>query len=116
MLITLNLILVYLITSTNTDICIDFVIKSHDHLNMEAKIAYTLLDAGSAIFSGLLYSLGMNYECMNFSQLTDGVSFSCFITGTSFSPQENSHNHSSLHSSNSHSNPSKTTDTVRIDS
>uniref|UniRef100_A0A8D0ACR1 WW domain-containing adapter protein with coiled-coil n=1 Tax=Sander lucioperca TaxID=283035 RepID=A0A8D0ACR1_SANLU len=31
--------------------------------------------------------------------------------GTSFSPQENSHNHSSLHSSNSHSNPSKTSDT-----
>uniref|UniRef100_A0A8P4GG33 WW domain containing adaptor with coiled-coil a n=1 Tax=Dicentrarchus labrax TaxID=13489 RepID=A0A8P4GG33_DICLA len=32
--------------------------------------------------------------------------------GTSYSPQENSHNHSSLHSSNSHSNPSKTSDTV----
>uniref|UniRef100_A0A3P8PEH7 WW domain-containing adapter protein with coiled-coil n=1 Tax=Astatotilapia calliptera TaxID=8154 RepID=A0A3P8PEH7_ASTCA len=31
--------------------------------------------------------------------------------GTSYSPQENSHNHSSLHSSNSHSNPSKTSDT-----
>uniref|UniRef100_H3CTH9 WW domain-containing adapter protein with coiled-coil n=1 Tax=Tetraodon nigroviridis TaxID=99883 RepID=H3CTH9_TETNG len=31
--------------------------------------------------------------------------------GTSFSPQENSHNHSSLHSANSHSNPSKTSDT-----
>ncbi|KAL3040820.1 hypothetical protein OYC64_011749 [Pagothenia borchgrevinki] len=31
--------------------------------------------------------------------------------GTSFSPQENSLNHSSLHSSNSHSNPSKTSDT-----
>lgn len=31
--------------------------------------------------------------------------------GTSFSPQENSHNHSSLHSSNSHPNPSKTSDT-----
>ncbi|KAK5877282.1 hypothetical protein CesoFtcFv8_024804 [Champsocephalus esox] len=31
--------------------------------------------------------------------------------GTSFSPQENPHNHSSLHSSNSHSNPSKTSDT-----
>uniref|UniRef100_A0AAY3ZU87 WW domain-containing adapter protein with coiled-coil n=1 Tax=Denticeps clupeoides TaxID=299321 RepID=A0AAY3ZU87_9TELE len=31
--------------------------------------------------------------------------------GTSYSPQENSHNHSSLHSSNSHSNPSKTADT-----
>uniref|UniRef100_A0A8C9V5I4 WW domain-containing adapter protein with coiled-coil n=1 Tax=Scleropages formosus TaxID=113540 RepID=A0A8C9V5I4_SCLFO len=30
--------------------------------------------------------------------------------GTSCSPQENSHNHSTLHSSNSHSNPSKTTD------
>ncbi|CAH2282202.1 WW domain-containing adapter with coiled-coil isoform X2 [Pelobates cultripes] len=30
--------------------------------------------------------------------------------GTSFSPQENSHNHSALHSSNSHSNPSKTSD------
>ncbi|XP_014884563.1 WW domain-containing adapter protein with coiled-coil isoform X3 [Poecilia latipinna] len=33
-------------------------------------------------------------------------------TGPSYSPQENSHNHSSLHSSNSHSNPSKTSDTV----
>ncbi|XP_032407369.1 WW domain-containing adapter protein with coiled-coil isoform X1 [Xiphophorus hellerii] len=32
--------------------------------------------------------------------------------GPSYSPQENSHNHSSLHSSNSHSNPSKTSDTV----
>ncbi|XP_017157490.1 WW domain-containing adapter protein with coiled-coil isoform X2 [Poecilia reticulata] len=32
-------------------------------------------------------------------------------TGPSYSPQENSHNHSSLHSSNSHSNPSKTSDT-----
>uniref|UniRef100_A0A8C5QC70 WW domain-containing adapter protein with coiled-coil n=1 Tax=Leptobrachium leishanense TaxID=445787 RepID=A0A8C5QC70_9ANUR len=32
--------------------------------------------------------------------------------GTSFSPQENSHNHSALHSSNSHSNPSKTSDTA----
>ncbi|XP_056155402.1 WW domain-containing adapter protein with coiled-coil isoform X2 [Lampris incognitus] len=31
--------------------------------------------------------------------------------GTSYSPQENSHNHSSLHSSNSHSNPGKTSDT-----
>uniref|UniRef100_A0A671YLL3 WW domain-containing adapter protein with coiled-coil n=1 Tax=Sparus aurata TaxID=8175 RepID=A0A671YLL3_SPAAU len=31
--------------------------------------------------------------------------------GTSYSPQENSHNHSSLHSSNSHSNPSKNSDT-----
>uniref|UniRef100_A0A3B3UVS7 WW domain-containing adapter protein with coiled-coil n=1 Tax=Poecilia latipinna TaxID=48699 RepID=A0A3B3UVS7_9TELE len=31
--------------------------------------------------------------------------------GPSYSPQENSHNHSSLHSSNSHSNPSKTSDT-----
>ncbi|XP_069007413.1 WW domain-containing adapter protein with coiled-coil isoform X2 [Embiotoca jacksoni] len=31
--------------------------------------------------------------------------------GTSYSPQENSHNHSSLHSSNSHSNPSRTSDT-----
>ncbi|XP_053714335.1 WW domain-containing adapter protein with coiled-coil isoform X3 [Synchiropus splendidus] len=31
--------------------------------------------------------------------------------GTSHSPQENLHNHSSLHSSNSHSNPSKTSDT-----
>ncbi|KAM9827102.1 WW domain-containing adapter protein with coiled-coil [Neosynchiropus ocellatus] len=31
--------------------------------------------------------------------------------GTSHSPQENSHNHSSLHSSNSHSNPGKTSDT-----
>ncbi|XP_031728242.1 WW domain-containing adapter protein with coiled-coil isoform X2 [Anarrhichthys ocellatus] len=31
--------------------------------------------------------------------------------GTSYSPQENSHNHSSLHSSNSHPNPSKTSDT-----
>ncbi|XP_030629741.1 WW domain-containing adapter protein with coiled-coil isoform X2 [Chanos chanos] len=31
--------------------------------------------------------------------------------GTSYSPQENSHNHSSLHSSNSHSNPSKTSET-----
>ncbi|KAM8823256.1 WW domain-containing adapter protein with coiled-coil isoform 2-T2 [Spinachia spinachia] len=31
--------------------------------------------------------------------------------GTSYSPQENSHNHSSLHSSNLHSNPSKTSDT-----
>ncbi|XP_016887174.1 WW domain-containing adapter protein with coiled-coil isoform X2 [Cynoglossus semilaevis] len=30
--------------------------------------------------------------------------------GTSYSPQENSHNHSTLHSSNSHSNPSKTSD------
>ncbi|KAM9839155.1 WW domain-containing adapter protein with coiled-coil [Aulostomus maculatus] len=30
--------------------------------------------------------------------------------GTSNSPQENSHNHSSLHSSNLHSNPSKTSD------
>lgn len=49
-LIKLNLILEYLITSTNIDICIDFVIKSHDHLNMEAKIAHTLLDAGSANF------------------------------------------------------------------
>uniref|UniRef100_A0A3Q1EZJ1 WW domain-containing adapter protein with coiled-coil n=1 Tax=Acanthochromis polyacanthus TaxID=80966 RepID=A0A3Q1EZJ1_9TELE len=35
----------------------------------------------------------------------------CFVSGTSYSPQENSHNHSSLHSSNSHSNPSKTSDT-----
>uniref|UniRef100_A0A665UUE3 WW domain containing adaptor with coiled-coil a n=1 Tax=Echeneis naucrates TaxID=173247 RepID=A0A665UUE3_ECHNA len=32
--------------------------------------------------------------------------------GTSYSPQENSHNHSSLHSTNSHCNPSKTSDTV----
>ncbi|KAM4704685.1 WW domain-containing adapter protein with coiled-coil [Rhinophrynus dorsalis] len=33
--------------------------------------------------------------------------------GTSFSPQENSHNHSALHSSNSHSStPSKTSDTA----
>ncbi|XP_034027995.1 LOW QUALITY PROTEIN: WW domain-containing adapter protein with coiled-coil [Thalassophryne amazonica] len=32
--------------------------------------------------------------------------------GTSYSPQENSHNHSSLHSSNSHSNLSKTSDTL----
>uniref|UniRef100_A0A665UUF8 WW domain-containing adapter protein with coiled-coil n=1 Tax=Echeneis naucrates TaxID=173247 RepID=A0A665UUF8_ECHNA len=31
--------------------------------------------------------------------------------GTSYSPQENSHNHSSLHSTNSHCNPSKTSDT-----
>uniref|UniRef100_A0A8C1XWL1 WW domain-containing adapter protein with coiled-coil n=1 Tax=Cyprinus carpio TaxID=7962 RepID=A0A8C1XWL1_CYPCA len=31
--------------------------------------------------------------------------------GTSISPQENSHNHSSLHSSNSHSNPNKSSDT-----
>ncbi|MED6263171.1 hypothetical protein CHARACLAT_001734 [Characodon lateralis] len=31
--------------------------------------------------------------------------------GPSYSPQENSHNHSSLHSSNSHSNPNKTSDT-----
>ncbi|KAM4533665.1 WW domain-containing adapter protein with coiled-coil isoform 2-T2 [Odontesthes bonariensis] len=31
--------------------------------------------------------------------------------GPSYSPQENSHNHSSLHSSNSHFNPSKTSDT-----
>uniref|UniRef100_A0A7N6A7S2 WW domain-containing protein n=1 Tax=Anabas testudineus TaxID=64144 RepID=A0A7N6A7S2_ANATE len=31
--------------------------------------------------------------------------------GTSYSPQENSHNHSSLHNSNTHSNPSKTSDT-----
>ncbi|XP_029978746.1 WW domain-containing adapter protein with coiled-coil isoform X2 [Sphaeramia orbicularis] len=31
--------------------------------------------------------------------------------GTSYSPPENSHNHSSLHSSNSHTNPSKTSDT-----
>ncbi|XP_075994382.1 WW domain-containing adapter protein with coiled-coil isoform X3 [Genypterus blacodes] len=31
--------------------------------------------------------------------------------GTSYSPQENSHNHSSLHSSNSHSNLSRTSDT-----
>ncbi|KAJ0022730.1 hypothetical protein NQD34_014864 [Periophthalmus magnuspinnatus] len=31
--------------------------------------------------------------------------------GTSNSPQENSHNHSSLHSSNSHTNPGKTSDT-----
>ncbi|XP_040023302.2 WW domain-containing adapter protein with coiled-coil isoform X1 [Gasterosteus aculeatus] len=31
--------------------------------------------------------------------------------GTSYSPQENSHNHSSLHSSNLHSNPGKTSDT-----
>ncbi|XP_065098413.1 WW domain-containing adapter protein with coiled-coil isoform X1 [Paramisgurnus dabryanus] len=30
--------------------------------------------------------------------------------GTSISPQENSHNHSSLHSSNSHSNPNKSSD------
>ncbi|KAJ8278064.1 hypothetical protein GJAV_G00083430 [Gymnothorax javanicus] len=30
--------------------------------------------------------------------------------GTSYSPQENSHNHSTLHSSNSHSNPSKASD------
>ncbi|XP_072569115.1 WW domain-containing adapter protein with coiled-coil isoform X1 [Paramormyrops kingsleyae] len=30
--------------------------------------------------------------------------------GTSYSPQENSHNHSTFHSSNSHSNPSKTSD------
>lgn len=36
----------------------------------------------------------------------------CSVSGTSYSPQENSHNHSSLHSSNSHSNPSKTSDTV----
>lgn len=35
-----------------------------------------------------------------------------FISGTSISPQENSHNHSSLHSSNSHSNPNKSADTV----
>uniref|UniRef100_A0A8C5HCH7 WW domain-containing protein n=1 Tax=Gouania willdenowi TaxID=441366 RepID=A0A8C5HCH7_GOUWI len=31
--------------------------------------------------------------------------------GTSYSPHENSHNHSSLHSSNSHSNPSKMSET-----
>ncbi|KAG5268474.1 hypothetical protein AALO_G00212980 [Alosa alosa] len=31
--------------------------------------------------------------------------------GTSYSPQENSHNHSALHSANSHSNPSRTADT-----
>ncbi|XP_026078392.1 WW domain-containing adapter protein with coiled-coil-like isoform X2 [Carassius auratus] len=31
--------------------------------------------------------------------------------GTSISPQENSHNHSSLHSTNSHSNPNKSSDT-----
>ncbi|KAJ8336864.1 hypothetical protein SKAU_G00380840 [Synaphobranchus kaupii] len=31
--------------------------------------------------------------------------------GTSYSPQENSHNHSALHSSNSHSNPSRTSET-----
>ncbi|XP_036375058.1 WW domain-containing adapter protein with coiled-coil-like isoform X2 [Megalops cyprinoides] len=30
--------------------------------------------------------------------------------GTSYSPQENSHNHSTLHSSNSHSNPSRTSE------
>ncbi|XP_039517288.1 WW domain-containing adapter protein with coiled-coil isoform X2 [Pimephales promelas] len=30
--------------------------------------------------------------------------------GTSISPQDNSHNHSSLHSSNSHSNPNKSSD------
>uniref|UniRef100_A0A3Q3G851 WW domain containing adaptor with coiled-coil a n=1 Tax=Kryptolebias marmoratus TaxID=37003 RepID=A0A3Q3G851_KRYMA len=35
--------------------------------------------------------------------------------GPSYSPQENSHNHSSLHSSNSHSNPSKTSDTPSDD-
>lgn len=36
--------------------------------------------------------------------------FSCrffAFSGTSISPQENSNNHSSLHSSNSHSNPNK---------
>lgn len=38
----------------------------------------------------------------------------CFVSGPSYSPQENSHNHSSLHSSNSHSNPSKTSDTVSV--
>ncbi|KAG8443315.1 hypothetical protein GDO86_011925 [Hymenochirus boettgeri] len=32
--------------------------------------------------------------------------------GTSFSPQENSHNHSAIHSSNSHSTPSKTSDSA----
>ncbi|XP_061613948.1 WW domain-containing adapter protein with coiled-coil isoform X1 [Phyllopteryx taeniolatus] len=32
--------------------------------------------------------------------------------GTSYSPHENSHNHSTLQSSNSHSNPSKTSDTT----
>uniref|UniRef100_A0A3B3SAA1 Uncharacterized protein n=1 Tax=Paramormyrops kingsleyae TaxID=1676925 RepID=A0A3B3SAA1_9TELE len=32
--------------------------------------------------------------------------------GTSYSPQENSHNHSTFHSSNSHSNPSKTSDII----
>ncbi|XP_064202345.1 WW domain-containing adapter protein with coiled-coil-like isoform X3 [Anguilla rostrata] len=31
--------------------------------------------------------------------------------GTSYSPQENSNNHSALHSSNSHSNPSRTSET-----
>ncbi|KAL2085733.1 hypothetical protein ACEWY4_019053 [Coilia grayii] len=31
--------------------------------------------------------------------------------GTSYSPQENSHNHSAVHSANSHSNPNRTTDT-----
>lgn len=46
--------------------------------------------------------------------VTDGVFSLCFAAGTSYSPQENSHNHSSLHSSNSHSNPSKTSDTVSV--
>lgn len=38
-------------------------------------------------------------------------STSC-VAGTSNSPHENSHNHSALQSSNSHSNPSKPSDTV----
>lgn len=61
----------------------------------------------------------LRMQMIDFSESICGeLSFS-FLSGTSYSPQENSHNHSALHSSNSHSsnpsnNPSKTSDAVSI--
>lgn len=80
-----------------------------EHLWSQASVCI-ILSVSSRLFTPT--SVGLGVSC---SQLLLMVSFSlslCFVAGTSYSPQENSHNHSSLHSSNSHSNPSKNSDTV----
>lgn len=66
---------------------------------------------GLCIFSNACRGLVFPQKSMNLAP-ADG--FPSFFAGTSFSPQENSNDHSSVQISNSHSNPSKTSEAVSV--